>query len=54
MYEEQRLIRIGFPLSEATAICHTMRKEGTLQQFVEDQEKEYRKLCEEIVKEAID
>lgn len=38
MYEEQRLIRIGFPISEALGICHAMRKEGGLESFVEEQE----------------
>lgn len=38
MYEEQRLIRIGFPVSEALGICHAMRKEGSLESFVEEQE----------------
>lgn len=54
MYAEQRLISIGFPLSDAVSICHSLRKEGTLEEFVIEQEREYRKLCAEIAKEAID
>lgn len=54
MYEEHRLISIGFPLSEAIGICHYLRKEGTLEKFVEEKEKEYRKLCEETVLEVMD
>lgn len=54
MYEEHRLISIGIPLSEALGICHALRKEGTLERFVEEKEKEYRKLCEQIALEVMD
>lgn len=42
MYEEQRLISIGFPISDALSVCHSLRKDGTLQSFVEEKEKEFR------------
>lgn len=51
--EELRLISIGFPLSEALSICYSLKKEGTLEDFIQQQEKEYRKQCEQLAKEAI-
>lgn len=54
VHEELRLISIGFPLSEALGICHALRKEGTLEEFVKEQERKYREVCNLIVDEAID
>ena len=51
--EELRLISIGFPLSEALSICYSLKKEGTLEEFIQQQEKEYRKQCEQLAKEAL-
>lgn len=53
MCEEQRLIRIGFPVSEAIGICHAMRKEGTLQDFVREQEALYLVDCKTQVDEIL-
>lgn len=38
MYEEQRLVSIGFPLEDAVSVCHTLRKDGTLDEFVKAEE----------------
>lgn len=54
MYEEQRLIMIGFPLDDAINICHSMRKDGSLETFVEEQEQIYKSKCAHFVKEVID
>ena len=35
MYEEQLLIAKGFPLEDALTVCHSMRRVGTLDQFME-------------------
>lgn len=53
MQDEQRLISIGFPFSEAISICHSLRKEGTLKEFIEEKEAEYRDCCANIVNEAM-
>lgn len=45
MYEEQRLISIGFPVSEALGICHAMRRDGVLEAFVREQEELHRTDC---------
>ena len=39
---EQRLISIGWPLTEAFGICRALRREGGLTAFVENEEKKYR------------
>lgn len=54
MYEEQRLISIGVPFSEAISICHSLRKEGGLEAYIKEQEQAYRETCASIVNEAID
>lgn len=41
MNEERRLIAIGFPIEDAASICWSMRRDGTLREYVEKQEKEY-------------
>lgn len=53
MKEELRLISIGFPLSEAVSICYSLRKDGTLEQFIQEQEKKYRRECEKIAAESV-
>lgn len=37
----QRLMSIGLPYSEAVSICHSMEKEGRLEEYVVQQEREY-------------
>lgn len=37
----QRLLSIGFPMDDAVSICHSMEKEGTLDEYVARQEREY-------------
>ena len=51
--EELRLIRIGYPLSEAVGIVFQKRKDGDLEKFILEQEKEYHRQCEKIAKEVI-
>lgn len=53
MYEEQRLMSIGFSLDEAVSLCHSLRKEGKLQEFVEEQERRYREVCRRAVDEVM-
>lgn len=42
MYEEQRLMSIGFPIDDVVSLCHSLRKDGTLGEFVIGEEKKYR------------
>lgn len=42
MYEEQRLVSIGFPLEDAVSVCHALRKDGNLDEFVEAEENNHR------------
>lgn len=37
----QRLLSIGFSLDEAVTVCHSMAKEGSLEEYVARQEREY-------------
>lgn len=41
-YAEQRLVCIGIPLDAALTLCHTMRRDGGLEAFIEQREREYR------------
>ena len=41
IYAEQRLISMGWPLEDALVLCHSLKKDGLLEQFVADIEKEY-------------
>lgn len=43
MYEELRLHSLGFPLEDALTLCDSLRKEGTLKQFVEELEDQHRR-----------
>lgn len=54
MYDELRLVAIGFPLEDAVSICYSMRKEGDLEDFIHQQEELYRNRCARYVKEVID
>lgn len=42
IYEEQRLISLGWPLEDAVTLCNSLRKEGVLQAFVEAEEEKAR------------
>lgn len=42
MTEELRLISMGFPADEAICMCFAMRKEGTLRDFVREEEKRFK------------
>jgi hypothetical protein len=41
MSDEMRLVSLGFPLSEAVSLCATMRRDGILENFIAEQEREY-------------
>ena len=45
MTEERRLLAAGMPLEDAISNCHALRREGSLPEFVERQERENRHLC---------
>lgn len=49
MCEIQRLVSIGFPLSEAVSLAHSMKKRGEFEAFVAQQEREY---AASIIREA--
>lgn len=53
MYYEQRLISIGWPLTEAFGICRALRREGGLKEFVDEQEREYRMSNLKFVEEVL-
>lgn len=38
MSDERRLAATGMPLEDAISMCHDMRRDGTLNEFVQDQE----------------
>lgn len=51
MSEEWRLVCIGFPLEDAISLCASMRREGTLNEFIKNEEAKYRlKLEQEAIK----
>jgi hypothetical protein len=41
MNDELRLVALGFPLSEAVSICQTMRRDGILENFINELERDY-------------
>lgn len=45
MSEERRLLMAGMPLEDAISNCHAMRREGTLPEFVEQQEQGHTCKC---------
>ena len=51
--EELKLISYGFPLSEAIGMVFRLRRDGKLEEFIEEQERLYRKEGEKIAQEAI-
>ena len=53
MTAERRLISIGFPPDEAATICAALRKEGNLDDFVYEQETQYKARCKRYVKEVM-
>lgn len=38
MTEERRLLRTGMPLEDIISTCHTLRRDGTLPEFVASEE----------------
>ena len=50
---ELRLVSLGIPFSEAVGIVYQLKKEGTIEEFVRDLEKEYHKECEMVAQEAV-
>lgn len=36
MYEEQFLVSLGCPLEDAVTLCHSMRRDGSLDRFMEE------------------
>ncbi len=53
MTEERLLISIGYPAEEAICICHDMRRDGTLREFVRKEEEKYRERCRQCVREVM-
>lgn len=55
MREEHILIQLGFPIQDAICLCHSMRREGTLREFIENAEREQREYYESLErpKEAV-
>lgn len=51
--EELKLISYGFPLSEAVGMVYRLRRDGTLEEFIAEQERIYKKECEQIAQEAV-
>jgi len=49
MYEEQRLISFGYPLEDALTLCHSLRREGLLEKFIEEEEKSIKDQNERIL-----
>lgn len=45
MTEERRLLATGMPLEDAISNCHALRRDGTLTDFVEKQERAHRCKC---------
>lgn len=39
MTEERRLIMLGIPAVDAISLCHSMRRDGTLPEFIREQER---------------
>lgn len=46
MTEERRLLATGMPLEDAISNCHSLRREGSLRDFVEEHEKRHECRCE--------
>lgn len=45
MTEERRLLAAGMPLEDAISNCHAMRREGTLSDFVSNEEAKRHHIC---------
>ncbi len=45
MYEEQRLIAAGMPFSDAVSLCHSLRKEQKLDEFMRDIQRPVEHVC---------
>lgn len=48
MSDEMRLVSIGWPLEDALTFCFSARKEGSLEDFIQEQEKIYREKMMEV------
>lgn len=53
MKEELRLIRIGYPLSEAVGIVYQKHKDGDLEEFIREKEREYAEDCKRYAEEVL-
>ena len=51
--DELKLISFGFPLSEAVGMVARLRRDGKLEEFIEEQERLYREDCEKLAAEII-
>ena len=51
--EELKLISFGFPLSEAIGMVYRLRRDGKLEEFIEEQERQYKEDCEKLAAEII-
>lgn len=54
MHDERRLMALGVPLEDAITICDDLRREGTLEEFIQAREEEYRRRCAQFVEEVMD
>ena len=51
--DELKLISFGFPLSEAVGMVFRLRRDGKLEEFIEEQERLYREGWEKLAAEII-
>ena len=51
--EELKLISFGFPLSEAIGMVYRLRRDGKLEEFIAEQEKQYKQDCEKLAAEML-
>lgn len=45
MSDERRLLATGIPLEDAISMCHDMRRDGTLSEFVKNEESKHTCKC---------
>lgn len=48
MTEERRLIELGIPADKAICICHFMRLNGTLKEYIETEEEKARENIKDV------
>ena len=51
--EELKLISYGFPLSEAVGMVARLRRDGMLEEFIAEQERQYKEDCEKLAAEIL-